>query len=64
METIYCNYAVSDHPITAEVDRSDPGRPCVRLEAGCNEFWMDVDEAQAVLEYLQRTLPTIQNTDT
>lgn len=44
-------------PITAEIDRSDPGNPVIRLESGCNEFWLDNDEARAVLDYLQRTLP-------
>lgn len=48
-------------PITGEIDRtSDPGNPCVRLEAGCNEFWLNVDEALAVRDYLTRIIPSLQ----
>lgn len=54
-ETIYSG----EMPITAEVDRTDPGNPCIRLECGCNEFWLNADEAVAVLGYLQRAVPAL-----
>lgn len=50
---------IEGHDMSAEVDRSDPGRPAIRLECSCNEFWLDADEAFAVLEYLTRTLPKL-----
>jgi hypothetical protein len=57
-ETIYEG---GNCPITAEIDRSsDPGSPAVRLECGCNEFWLDVDQARAVLSYLARALPVLE----
>jgi hypothetical protein len=47
-------------PITAEVDRSDPGDPVIRLESGCNEFWLNAEQGRAVLEYLQRMVPRLE----
>jgi hypothetical protein len=46
--------------ITGEIDRSDPGDPCIRLEAGCNELWLNAEEARAVLAYLSTTIPLIE----
>lgn len=57
-ETIF-NGPNSSVPITGEIDRSDPGNPVVRLEAGCNEFWLDADETRAVIAYLQRVMPIL-----
>lgn len=56
-ETIYHG----EMPITAEIDRTDPGRPTLRLECGCNEFWLSADEAVAVMGYLQRALPALHS---
>lgn len=47
-------------PITGEIDRSDPGDPVIRLEAGCNELWLNYAEACAVRDYLIRTVPVIE----
>lgn len=47
-------------PITGEIDRSDPGDPVIRLEAGCNELWLNLEEARAVRDYLMRTIPVIE----
>jgi hypothetical protein len=50
--------------ITARVDRtSDPGDPNIQIESGCNELWLNADEAQAVLEYLQRIVPTLKSAE-
>lgn len=54
-------FRANDGPITGEIDRtSDPGNPVIRLEAGCNEFWLDINEARAVRDYLTRTIPAIE----
>lgn len=46
--------------ITGEIDRSDPGDPVIRLEAGCNELWLNYAEACAVRDYLTRAVPLIE----
>lgn len=53
-------HSVDGCNITGEIDRSDPGDPCIRLEAGCNEFWLNYAEACAVRDYLIRTVPAIE----
>lgn len=60
-ETIHDGIDAADGmPITAEIDRSsDPGNPTIRLECGCNEFWLDIEQAQAVYHYLQRAIPLL-----
>lgn len=58
METIFADH---EPPITAEINTTDdPGSPCVRLEAGCNEFWLNAEEAKAVIAYLQRVMPVLE----
>lgn len=57
-ETIDDGLDASDGmPLTAEIDRSDPGNPVIRFECGCNELWLDQQQATAAYHYLQRTLP-------
>lgn len=49
-----------DPAITGEIDHtSEPGRPVVRLESGCNEFWLDKEQAESLIVYLQRVAPTL-----
>ena len=55
-ETIFPADNAHNYAITGEVVRDDPGNPVVRLECGCNEFWLDRDEASAVILYLYRKL--------
>jgi hypothetical protein len=59
-KTIYYAADPSGMPITGEIDRSDPGNPSVRLEAGCNELWLSAGEARAVIAYLQEVLPDLE----
>ena len=46
-------------PIYGTVHLDDHPKPTVQLEGGCNEFWLDADEAIAVIAYLQRVLPEL-----
>lgn len=52
-------------PIFAALDASsDPGNPTVHLESGCNEMWLDVAHARALIEYLTRKLPLMGSGET
>jgi hypothetical protein len=62
-QEILCR-TIEGHDMSADIDRSDPARPAIHLECSCNEFWLDADEAFALLEYLTRTLPKLQNSGT
>lgn len=44
-------------PIYVGIDSTEPDNPIIRLECGCNEFWLDVDQAKAVQRYLDRQIP-------
>lgn len=44
-------------PLMAKIDHTDPGNPLIYFECGCNELWLDQQQAKAALHYLQRVLP-------
>lgn len=56
---IICNAGPT--PLTAEIVNPSSGEKAIRLEAGCNEFWLDADEASALIAYLQRAIPILTN---
>ena len=38
------------------------GQPrCIHLQCGCNELWLEADEAAALLVYLRRTVPKLKS---
>lgn len=59
-------YATVDgNTLSGEIQRSrdDPSeRPFIHLECGCNEFYLDVDEAKAVQAYLNDAIPVLERT--
>jgi hypothetical protein len=55
---------VDGNTLTGEIERSrdDPAeRPFIRLECGCNEFFLDANEAKAVRAYLNDAIPLLES---
>src|SRR5271154_1056366 len=58
MEVIHQTH--DGHNLFAEVERSaEPDNHVIHFEVGCNEIWLDIDDAKAIRDYIEKWLPTM-----